>query len=640
MFPSKRKFERKYTSEEAAQMIMESDEDEAGVENTQLVDSDDSIVSTSAEELSFESDADTTDFEIESLPPSVSPIPGCSKDPCDEPASTVMNSTIISTFSGDSAIPPDVFTCPTNTNVNVAKSIDIASFFGLGKKIKEKKRKETDNNTYIWTSEEPTISDFEFKENEGLTIQMPPDASPEDFLRLFITDDLITELCISTNLYANIVISKTGPLLRRSTWKTWTPVSNDEIRKFLGLVFHMGLINMPSYKHYWKKDKLYKTEAFSSVMSRKRFQLIMRFLHFGDRPDFPADRLGKVKLLLHHLNDTMAELYIPGKDLSLDESMMLYRGRLIFRQYIKNKRHKYGVKYYELCTSDGLILRTSIYSGQGEMESCNILGKSAEVVLDLMNGFFGKGHHLFTDSYYNSVPLTRYLTENQTYISGTLRKDRVDNPKSVTNSKLKKGQWIYACDNEVTVTKWKDKREVLVISNAHVPEMIQAPNRNGKMKIKPNIVRDYNDGMSGVDRSDQMMSYNSAMKKSLRWNKKVGTHLLEMMVHNSHYLFKKGTNTKMTITTFKEHSVRWLLGEMTTANNLQPVANFHYLHPIPSTGKKDKPTRKCICCHEAGRKRKESRYMCAYCDNQPALCIFPCFVEHHVNLGVTSYQNI
>ena len=33
MFPSKRKFERKYTCEEAAQMIMESDEDEAGVEN-------------------------------------------------------------------------------------------------------------------------------------------------------------------------------------------------------------------------------------------------------------------------------------------------------------------------------------------------------------------------------------------------------------------------------------------------------------------------------------------------------------------------------------------------------------------------------------------------------------------------------
>ena len=63
----------------------------------------------------------------------------------------------------------------------------------------------------------------------------------------------------------------------------------------------------------------------------------MRFLHFGDRPDFIGDRLGKVRLLIYHLNDTMAELYVPGKDLSVDESMMLFRGRLVFRQFIKIK---------------------------------------------------------------------------------------------------------------------------------------------------------------------------------------------------------------------------------------------------------------------------------------------------------------
>ena len=54
-------------------------------------------------------------------------------------------------------------------------------------------------------------------------------------------------------------------------------------------------------------------------MSRERFQIIMRFLHFGNRPDFPGDRLGKVKMLVHHLNDTMAELFIPSKNLSIDE---------------------------------------------------------------------------------------------------------------------------------------------------------------------------------------------------------------------------------------------------------------------------------------------------------------------------------
>ena len=88
----------------------------------------------------------------------------------------------------------------------------------------------------------------------------------------------------------------------------------------------------------------------------------------------------------------------------------------------------------------------------------------------------------------------------------------MDSPKSVTDRKLKKGQWIWACDNEITVNKWKDKREVISISNAHFPELVEVTNRNGKKKIKPNVIKDYNEGMSGVDRSDQMLSYNSSLK--------------------------------------------------------------------------------------------------------------------------------
>ena len=76
---------------------------------------------------------------------------------------------------------------------------------------------------------------------------------------------------------------------------------------------------------------------FSSVMSHGRFQSIMRFLHFDDEPQQPDDSLAKVRFLTNQLNNTMPEIYTPYKELSLDESMMLSRGRLVFRQYIKNK---------------------------------------------------------------------------------------------------------------------------------------------------------------------------------------------------------------------------------------------------------------------------------------------------------------
>lgn len=60
----------------------------------------------------------------------------------------------------------------------------------------------------------------------------------------------------------------------------------------------------------------------------------------------------------------MSSVYYPGKELSLDESMMLWRGRLLFRQYIKGKRHKYGIKFYSLCEPDGLCLNFVLYSGK------------------------------------------------------------------------------------------------------------------------------------------------------------------------------------------------------------------------------------------------------------------------------------
>ena len=62
-------------------------------------------------------------------------------------------------------------------------------------------------------------------------------------------------------------------------------------------------------------------------------------------------------------------------------------------------------------------------------------------------------------------------------------------------TKLNKGEVIYR-SNQVSVCKWKDRRAVYTISNAHVPEMMDATNRHGKVKKKPNLVREYHQNMS------------------------------------------------------------------------------------------------------------------------------------------------
>ena len=194
------------------------------------------------------------------------------------------------------------------------------------------------------------------------------------------------------------------------------------------------------------------------------------------------------------------------------------------------------MKFYELCTYDGLVLTDEAYGGQGFNDENN-LGQTAATVLKLMTPYLDKGYHVFTGNYYNSVSLTEYLSRHSTYITGTLRADRKRNPKKVIKEKVQKGDMIWRSKNDTTVCKWKDKTEVLAISNAHNPEMVKVSNRRGKEKTKPNIVRDYNNSMSIIDRRDQMLSYHSGLRKTLRWYKKAGVHILEIFLTNAFYLY-------------------------------------------------------------------------------------------------------
>ena len=239
-------------------------------------------------------------------------------------------------------------------------------------------------------------------------------------------------------------------------------------------------------------------------MSKNRFFSLLRFWYF----EIPCanERLSKIAFFLNHLNETMKRIYCPSENLSRDKSMVLWHGRLIFRQNITNKKHKYRVKFYELCESSGLILRSFICSGL-PYPDIHDLGQTGAIVLKLMVDFFGKSYTVFADNYYNSVKLTNFMPKKQTYICGTLRSDRKGNAKEVVSTRLKKGEVEWKRSETVVFSKWKDKRHVLTISTKHKLELVPVKNKGGEVRMKSNIVRDYENGMPGIDRSDQMLSY-------------------------------------------------------------------------------------------------------------------------------------
>ena len=124
-----------------------------------------------------------------------------------------------------------------------------------------------------------------------------------------------------------------------------------------------------------------------TVINLKRLKLslaILPFWHFGEYPKFINDRLSKIRLIVNAFNKKSHDILVPEKNSSLNESMMLWLGRLVFKQYIKNERSKYGIKFSELTTSDSYVLKIAIYSGKSEPDDSD-LGKTAVVFINLIN---------------------------------------------------------------------------------------------------------------------------------------------------------------------------------------------------------------------------------------------------------------
>jgi len=74
--------------------------------------------------------------------------------------------------------------------------------------------------------------------------------------------------------------------------------------------------------------------------------------------------------------------------------------------------------------------------------------------------------------------------------------------------------------NCVYVSKWKDNRDVLCITTKVQPKLVQSENRLGHQighqKNEPAEIVEYNNYMSGVDRSDQMVCYYSSPRKTYK----------------------------------------------------------------------------------------------------------------------------
>ena len=103
-------------------------------------------------------------------------------------------------------------------------------------------------------------------------------------------------------------------------------------RSGLTLASALWLVRMPEIHDYWSKDPTFRHSPIAEKISRKRFEEILRYLHFVDNRSLPArgnpgyHRLQRVKPVVDVLKGRFLAVYKPGPNLSVDEAMIPFNG--------------------------------------------------------------------------------------------------------------------------------------------------------------------------------------------------------------------------------------------------------------------------------------------------------------------------
>jgi len=362
------------------------------------------------------------------------------------------------------------------------------------------------------------------------------------------------------------------------------------------------------------------------------------------------------------LQNNFRAILNPSQYLCIDESLILFKGRLYWKQYNPKKSAKFGIKTFSIVDcKTGFILFSIVYSGKGHIfeNSTKDFGQGGAMVLELLTPYLEKFHHVFIDNWFVSPNLAFTLLQKNTFMTGTCRKGRKNMPPC--KPKMQVAEVAAYHDKGVLVEYWRDKRVVTMVSTNVNHEMVNVTSKNTNVtKMKPKTVDFYNKYAGGVDSADQQMETYSVLRRTVKWYvsfyrpvfasqssfkcnyfvclhyryKKLFSHLLEMCIFNA-FRMKKSMepSCKQTLLQFRLSLVAGIL-ELTNVSSIVPrnplIRNDgnHFPAKTPPTAKLQHARRQCVVCY--AKTPKVVKYVSFWCELcKIALCPAPCFMLHH-----------
>ena len=129
----------------------------------------------------------------------------------------------------------------------------------------------------------------------------------------------------------------------------------------------MGIKDSASYRDYWSSRPELRYDFSSSLMGVNRFSFLLANIRINDnslmrhKNEQGYDKLYKLRPLIDRLNENYKKFYAPTKEQAVDESMVKYKGRVSFKQYMPQKPIKRAYKIW--------VRDFQIYTGRQESKT-------------------------------------------------------------------------------------------------------------------------------------------------------------------------------------------------------------------------------------------------------------------------------
>ena len=329
----------------------------------------------------------------------------------------------------------------------------------------------------------------------------------------------------------------------------------EKLKSFLATLLLSGYSVLPRQEMYWERREDSHNNLVASLLSKNEFEDCKMYLHLCDNNNIdPADKFAKVRPLFNEINKTCLANYQPSQHVSIDESMVPYFGRHGAKQYIHGKPIKFGYKLWVMASPLGYCIQFRPYAGKDTIlqEYTDIgLGLGASVVANLAGSLpeVNSHYHIVMDNFFTSPKLLRYLKSKGIAATGTVRVNRMENAplkdmKVMQKEKRGSSDVVTDISSNITAVRWKDNKVVNCLSTFTGKEPMQSAKRychTEKKKVEieqPNIIREYNKSMGGVDRMDQNIAAYMINLRSKKWWWPLFRFVVDLSVNNAFQLYR------------------------------------------------------------------------------------------------------